>query len=234
MPHDRRQFVKALGASALALGVPNILRVAQADAAPLDLKNPRYREWSEIALKAAKALGCTYCDIRFTRNQAQSLTVRNGQLGGGFQSFGGFGGGDGAITETYGFGVRVIHGGVWGFSSSPVVTPDEITRITAVATDVAKASAIAKKFDVRLAPVPAYDEFWQNPIEVDPFDVPLEDKVASLTAISLELRKNPAVLFGVAQAGLQARVEVPRDERGVVHRAGALLHDVPGQRDGAP
>ena len=32
--------------------------------------------------------------------------------------------------------------------------------------------------DVRLAPVPAYDTFWQNPIDVDPFDVPLEDKVA--------------------------------------------------------
>lgn len=203
MHHDRRDFVKVLGASALALGVPGFFRVSQADAAPLDLKNPKFREWSEVALKTAKSLGCTYCDIRFTRNQAQSLSVRNGQLGGGFQSFGGFGGGDGAVTETYGFGVRVIHSGVWGFSSSPLVTPEEIKRITSVATDVARASSIAKRMDVRLAPVPAYDTFWQNTIETDPFDVPLEDKVAALTAISLELKKNPAVLFGVAQAGFK-------------------------------
>ena len=40
------------------------------------------------------------------------------------------GGGDGRFgpggdaTETYGFGVaRAIHGGVWGFASSPLVTP---------------------------------------------------------------------------------------------------------------
>ncbi len=30
------------------------------------------------------------------------------------------------MTETYGFGVRVIHSGVWGFASSPIVTPEEI------------------------------------------------------------------------------------------------------------
>ncbi len=36
-----------------------------------------------------------------------------------------------------GFGVRVIHGGVWGFASSPIVTEDEIRRITRVAIEVA-------------------------------------------------------------------------------------------------
>jgi len=59
----------------------------------------------------------------------------------------------------------VIHSGVWGFASSPLVTPEEIKRVTAIATDVARASAIAKKRDVQLSPVPAYDEFWQVPIE---------------------------------------------------------------------
>ena len=44
-----------------------------------------------------------------------------------------------------GFGVRVIHSGVWGFASSPIVTEDEIRRITRVAVEVARASAIAKK-----------------------------------------------------------------------------------------
>ena len=57
MHHDRRDFVKVLGASALALGVPGFFRISQADAAPLDLKNPKFREWSEVALKTAKSLG---------------------------------------------------------------------------------------------------------------------------------------------------------------------------------
>ncbi len=49
---------------------------------------------------------------------------------------GGFGGG--GHEESAGFGVRVIHSGVWGFASSPIVTADEIRKVTAQATDVAK------------------------------------------------------------------------------------------------
>ena len=52
--------------------------------------------------------------------------------------------------------MRVIHNGVWGFASSPIVTEDEIRWITRMATEVAKASAIAKRMDVKLAPVPVY------------------------------------------------------------------------------
>ena len=50
-----------------------------------------------------------------------------------------------AERQAGGFGVRVIHSGVWGFASSPIVTEDEIRRITRVAIEVARASAIAKK-----------------------------------------------------------------------------------------
>ncbi|MCL4811032.1 MAG: TldD/PmbA family protein [Vicinamibacteraceae bacterium] len=191
-------------AGALALGAGQYLHLPGVAAAPLARRDPKFREWGSEAIKTARRLGCSYCDIRFTRNRNQAVVVRNGQLGsGGFQSYGGFGGGDGAIVETYGFGVRVLHGGVWGFASSPIVTPDEITRVVGRAADVAKASAVAKKFDVTLAPVPAYDDVWQTPIERDPFEVPLEEKIAMLAEVSLALKKNPGVLFGSAQAGFK-------------------------------
>ena len=61
-----------------------------------------------------------------------------------------------SIASAAGFGVRVVHSGVWGFASSPIVTEDEIRRITRVADEVAKASAIAKKSDLKLAQVPSY------------------------------------------------------------------------------
>ena len=72
----------------------------------------------------------------------------------------------------------MIHSGVWGFASSPIVTEDEIRRITRMASEVAKASAIAKKVDVRLAPVPAYTDYWVTPMEKDPAKVPQADKQA--------------------------------------------------------
>src|SRR3954470_4256518 len=52
-----------------------------------------------------------------------------------------------------GFGVRVVHSGVWGFASSPIFTEDEIKRITRLAVEIARASAIAKKADLKLAQV---------------------------------------------------------------------------------
>jgi TldD protein len=63
------------------------------------------------------------------------------------------------------------------------VTEDEIRRITRMATDVAKASAIAKRMDVRLAPVPAYVEYWSTPMKKDPRQVSQEDKQAFVQKI---------------------------------------------------
>ena len=205
---DRRDFLKALGAGAVAVGVSpwTFARPIVAEQEPAQpLHDPRYREWSAVALGEAKRLGCTYADIRFTRNRSQSISLRNGQLsapvgflGGGFGSRGG-----GGTVETYGFGIRVIHSGVWGFASSPVVTREEIKRVAGVATDVARASAIAKKTDVRLAPVEKYDAFWEMPIEKDPWSVPLEEKVEHLRSVTAAIQKTPGVLFANATAGFE-------------------------------
>ena len=141
MPRSRRHFLQSLGAGAIVAGTPAwaFARTFDPTREPAPpVRDPKYREWSTVALAEAKRLGCSYSDIRFTRNRAQSIGVRNGQI---LRGGGGFGGGD--ATETYGFGVRVIHSGVWGFASSPLVTPEEIKRVTGIATDVARASAIA-------------------------------------------------------------------------------------------
>ena len=58
----------------------------------------------------------------------------------------------------------MIHSGVWGFASSPIVTEDEIRRISRMAIEVARASAIARKTEVKLAPVPAYVVNWSTPM----------------------------------------------------------------------
>ena len=196
---DRRDFLKVLGAGAVAAGLPSwtFARTIDPRQEPTPaVRDPRYREWSALALAEAKRQGCSYADIRFTRNRSQALSLRNGQLSTpvGFLGGGGFGGrGSGGTTETYGFGVRVIHGGVWGFASSPVVTPEEIKRVAGVATEVARASAIAKTIDVRLAPVDKYDEFWQMPFEKDPWSVPLEEKVELLRGVTGAIQKTPGV-----------------------------------------
>ena len=58
---------------------------------------------------------------------------------------------------------------------------------------------MAKKLDVQLAPVPAYDTFWETPIKINPCDVPLEDKIALLVKTTEAMQKNKDVLFATAQ-----------------------------------
>jgi TldD protein len=92
-----------------------------------------------------------------------------------------------------GFGVRVIHSGTWGFASSPIVTEDEIRRITRIAADVARASAIAKKTDVILAPVQAYQAFWATTVQKDPDAIPRETKQDFVQKVVDAVVKNKGV-----------------------------------------
>src|SRR5688500_1375973 len=125
---------------------------------------------------------CSYADARFKRNISDGIGVRDRIVTGGGRE------------ESAGFGVRVIHSGVWGFASSPFVTEDEIRKITAQATEVAKASAVSKRFEVRLAPTDSYVDYWAVPVKINPDSVSLDDKVAFLMKLNEAALKQPDVM----------------------------------------
>ena len=96
----------------------------------------------------------------------------------------------------------MIHSGVWGFASSPIVTEDEIRRVTRVAVEVARASAIAKKTDVKLSPVQAYVENYVTPMKKDPTTVSATDKQAWAQAIVDKASKVKGVTSVTASANV--------------------------------
>ena len=200
MSQTRRDFIKTVGAAGLVVAGSDLIADLLAQPPPGRVMDSKFKGLSDIALKEAKAAGCSYADIRFTRSTSSGVNAnggnpvpgqedefggfggrggRGGGRGGGFGGGGGGGrGGRGAAGRAgaAGFGVRVIHSGTWGFASSPIVTEDEIRRITRLATEVARSSAVAKKTDVRLAPVPAYQVYWPTPIQKDPDSIAREAK----------------------------------------------------------
>jgi len=200
MSQTRRDFIKTVGAAGLVVAGSDLIADLLAQTPPGRVMDSKFKGLSDIALKDAKAAGCSYADIRFTRSTSSGVNAnggnpvpgqedefggfggrggRGGGRGGGFGGGGGGGrGGRGAAGRAgaAGFGVRVIHSGTWGFASSPIVTEDEIRRITRLATEVARSSAVAKKTDVRLAPVPAYQVYWPTPIQKDPDSIAREAK----------------------------------------------------------
>ncbi|MCA1589732.1 MAG: TldD/PmbA family protein [Acidobacteria bacterium] len=86
--------------------------------------------------------------------------------------------------QSFGFGVRVLLGGTWGFAASPIVTADEVQRVTRLAIDIAKANSTFQKKKVTLVPTPKVVTTWKSKFERDPFDVPTADKVAILMKIN--------------------------------------------------
>ena len=186
----RRDFVKTMGAAGVGLYASDLVADLLAQSAGQRVLQSKFKGLADIALGEAKRLGCSYADVRFTRNINDAVGLRDRIVTGGG---GGFGGGGGR-EESAGFGVRVIHSGVWGFASSPFVTEDEIKKITSQATEVAKSSAVSKRFEVRLAPVSAYTDYWESPVTVNPDSVSLDDKIAFLMKINEAALKQKDVM----------------------------------------
>jgi len=139
-----------------------------------------------LALDVAKALGATYADIRIVEGQNESIAIKNGRV-------------EKLVTSTdYGFGIRVIANGAWGFAGSFLVEKDEIERVARLAVEIARASAMIKKQDVSLAPTQAIKDTYKSPVEIDPFSVSLEDKLALLGNAEEIVRKTAGVSISSA------------------------------------
>ncbi|MGQ0650112.1 MAG: TldD/PmbA family protein [Gemmatimonadaceae bacterium] len=167
--------MRTSSAAAAAIGLAHLTpRRASAfggpDAVPMD--DPAIKELAMRALEAAKSAGASYADVRISRNRTQNVFTRERRVQGVVDN------------ETFGFGVRVLVNGAWGFAASSTIAPDEIVRVARQAARQAQASRATQLKPIVLAPGgPAEPNgVWKSPIRQDPFDVALEEKVALLLA----------------------------------------------------
>ena len=121
-----------------------------------------------------------YADARFVRSRVERLSTRNGRL-------------DQLDShESEGIGVRVRVRGAWGFAA--VRGTDRADAEAALARALAIAEAQPAVPDAApLAPEPAAHGEWSSRFERDPFQVPLEEKLAVLVAADAGLRTEPGV-----------------------------------------
>lgn len=135
------------------------------------------RDLANIALDTAKVRGASYADIRFVTDKNQNVQVKNGLV----ESL--------SLTESSGFGVRVIVNGGWGFSSSNIVTKEEIERVTAQAVAIAKASASVHRQPVRLGDPLSIVAKYVTPVEIDVFSVSLDEQIDLLLKADAAMRE---------------------------------------------
>jgi TldD protein len=148
------------------------------------------REFTARALDRARDLGATYADVRVMETQRESITVKNGKV----EAL--------SLGEEQGFGVRVLADGAWGFASSSLVNNDELDKVVERAVRIARASARVRPTPADIGTPMRYEDKYRTPIEIDPFKVPIEEKLALLMSADENLRKVPGIM--VATAGMDA------------------------------
>src|SRR5688572_33364681 len=136
MTPSRRDFLIGCGAGAAAWLLPGDLVTARAYAA--EITPEKRRELADLALDAARKAGASYADIRINRYRSQMVTMRSqtDRATGKLNQVPTV-----ADGETFGFGVRALAGGAWGFAASNAVTREEVLRAAKEAVGIAKANA---------------------------------------------------------------------------------------------
>ena len=177
----RRNFLKTAGAAAGAATLaPWVLDVEAAQNAVID---GRKAALADQAMATAKRLGASYADIRINRYRFESLFTREQQV----QNV--------TRNQHFGFGVRVLVNGTWGFAASPRTTDAEVRRVTEKAVEIAKANSVFQRKPVTLAPVSAVTANWKSAFEKDPFDISLDDKIQFLLKLNGAALETAGVSF---------------------------------------
>lgn len=188
MTTSRRKFLKNAGLAAgiVALPLPSKLPswISEVEAAEaLAAAAVDKYKLADVALGTARSLGATYADIRINRYRNESINTREQQV----QNV--------SRSQNFGFGVRVLFKGTWGFASSRDVTPSEVRRITRQAVDIARANSIYQRQRVRMVPVDKVVTSWKSAFEKDPFDVSIDDKIQFLMKLNEHALKTSGVSF---------------------------------------
>ena len=144
------------------------------------------KDLADVALDLARARGASYADIRISRTLNQFINTREQRVE------------NVTNTESFGFGVRVLVDGAWGFAASSNVIKDEIARVAERAISIARANRVIQKNRITLVPVAKYpDAKYTTPVGRDPFTVPLSEKADYLLKVNAEALKvkGPGPMF---------------------------------------
>lgn len=175
---------------------------------------PNFPSDSEIrsllmrAVDQAQSTGARYADARAVLTQTQQVLVKNGVVE-AIQS-----------GESAGVGVRILSGNGWGFASTHQLDAASVERSTALALEIARASHRSDLPPLDLGPAVTSTGSYITPIQVDPFSVPLEDKLALLLKADSNLASAGALRTRTSQLNFQ------REEKWFANSEGAFTHQL--------
>lgn len=124
-------------------------------------------------------LGADYADIRVKTIDTESISLGNGEVR-GINS-----------DRSVGYGIRIFLDGSAGFAAASNF--DSMEETAERAFKIAKASGMLQAQKIALTPKPAVVDSYATPVEIDPFSVPMGEKIALLMACEEAMGAVPGV-----------------------------------------
>ncbi len=127
---------------------------------------------ADAALEEAGRRRAGYADFRLEFHRRQALEAKERDLE--------------RVTDstTTGFSVRVIVDGAWGFCATDELTEEAASRAASRAAEMASALSKVGDYKVVLAPEDPHVGEWVSEYRIDPFEIPLDQKVAYLLEVN--------------------------------------------------
>ncbi len=147
------------------------------------------RDLAKNILDLARVKKVNYADIRIVRRQWEEIAVKNGRVDALRQD------------EDFGFGIRVLFQGAWGFACSSKVSQKEMERTLDRAWKIARVSSKIKEKGVVILPAPPVIAQYQPPFSLNPLQVSLDRKIQLLLDSDVTLRRNKKVKISEAFMG---------------------------------
>ena len=163
------------------------------------------KDLATAALDSTLRSGVTYADARVVESHHRALSTKNGKPG------------HIASSESMGLGIRVLVAGCWGFAATDDLSKKGIEAAASLAVSIGRASALAKKKDVQLAPEDRHEKTWTSVCQIDPFSVGVEEQLGLLLSIDNELRRNSGVTLA------QTSIEFHRTRQLFVSSTGSVI-----------
>jgi TldD protein len=125
-------------------------------------------------IERLRSQGATYVDARwYPFEESNQLLMWNGNLK------------NASFSRESGIGIRVLYKGAWGFSASSDL--GGLSSLFDRAFENARVAAERVTFPVRLAEKDAIQAKFESPCQINPFEIPLADKVAFLKEMDRKL-----------------------------------------------
>jgi TldD protein len=182
------------------------------------------REEIRRQIERVVSRGAEYSDARyFLEDRTEDLVLYDGNLEAndtGFQT---------------GIGARVLWGGAWGFAATS--DTGKVEECFEQAMQNAMTASTLVKVPIRMDRLPAHEGSYSSPVEIDPFGVPLAEKLEFLTALDERIREDWVLRRVVAANFMRRQVfllnsdgsEIERRQTNIFGTLAVMALDVEGR-----